>query len=126
MIRTIGIELVDINYQRGFCIEFASTVTVVRRRARGLLRITTYVPARSRAGHTTGAREKAWCLLIHADASLSLSLSLSLSENNDSTDCESTVNRQFDVGKCSQVGRTVRSVPARLYEHLPTPSRMSN
>ena len=31
----------------------------------------------SRAGLTTGARAKAWCLLIHADASLSLQLNLS-------------------------------------------------
>ena len=30
------------------------------------------VPARSRAGHYTGAKAEAWCLLIHADASLSL------------------------------------------------------
>jgi phosphate/sulfate permease len=29
VIRTIGLELTDINYQRGFCIEFASTLTVV-------------------------------------------------------------------------------------------------
>ena len=29
VIRTIGKELTDINYQRGFCIEFASTLTVV-------------------------------------------------------------------------------------------------
>ena len=28
-IRTIGKELTEINYQRGFCIEFASTLTVV-------------------------------------------------------------------------------------------------
>ena len=28
-------------------------------------------PARLRAGHYTGARAKAWCLLIHAKASLS-------------------------------------------------------
>ena len=30
------------------------------------------VPSRLRAGHYTGARVKAWCLLIHAEASLSL------------------------------------------------------
>ena len=29
VIRTIGKELTAINYQRGFCIEFASTLTVV-------------------------------------------------------------------------------------------------
>ena len=29
VIRTVGKELTDINYQRGFCIEFASTLTVV-------------------------------------------------------------------------------------------------
>jgi sodium-dependent phosphate transporter len=29
VIRTIGKELTEINYQRGFCIEFASTLTVV-------------------------------------------------------------------------------------------------
>jgi hypothetical protein len=32
------------------------------------------VPARLRAGHHTGARAKACCLLIHAEASLFLSL----------------------------------------------------
>ena len=34
----------------------------------------TQVSARSRARQTTGTRAKAWCLLIHADASLSLAL----------------------------------------------------
>jgi hypothetical protein len=34
---------------------------------------TTSNPLRVRAGHYAGARLKAWCVLIHAEASLSLS-----------------------------------------------------
>jgi hypothetical protein len=35
-------------------------------------------PARQRAGHYSGARANAWCLRVHAEASVPLSFSLSV------------------------------------------------
>ena len=56
------------------------------------------VPTRLRAGHYKGARVKAWCLLIHAEASLSLSLGgadclcpRSMSETSGRTDWHAVV-----------------------------------
>jgi len=58
---------------------------------------------------STGARAKAWCLLIHAKASLSLYLSLSLSLSL-STENEHSTHVVFQ-----------RTESARLYDHEHSP-----